>query len=465
MTLFICLALLATGLFWVLMGLSHAVLPRKITVWERKFYRRMRLISAKKFAKPVTKRKVIWVSLQGWVFFVAGVALLHVLPFQISFCSNNATLSDHAYSISLDNDANSDYVSLKAKVDQIINPLISEGKNVGVSVGIIYGKDNAIFNYGKISLDSNVEPNDDTIYEIGSVTKVFTALILADMAEDGLVNLTDPAKKFLPSSVHVPTYDDTEITLADLASHLSGLPRIPNNILRTSDYLSLAMLKNPYAKYTPQQLYTFLSTCTLENKPGTTYNYSNLGMGLLGYILAQNQKMSFEEIIVERICNPLGMNDTRINLLPEQELRFAKGYLGVLSISSLCLSFPATHWDIPTLSGAGALRSTVRDMTKFLAANIGVVETSLTPSMQLTQVPQHKITSSTSIGMGWHIQHSNDNDNRIFWHNGGTGGYRSYMGFNNNYRVGVVILSNSASSVDEAGIHILKVLINYQKNH
>jgi CubicO group peptidase (beta-lactamase class C family) len=463
MTLSICL-LITVGLFWILVGFSHAVFPRKITVWERGIYRRMRLNTAKKFAKPITKRKVIWVSLQGWLFFLAGVLLLSGLPFQFAIVNNNAILSN-AYSISSSNDANSICPGYKAEVDKIISPLISKGKSVGISVGIICGEDNAVFGYGKVELGSNICPNGDTIYEIGSITKVFTAILLADMVENGLVNFNDPARKLLPSSVRVPAYDNTEITLVDLVSHLSALPRIPSNMFRLSDYLSLANFKNPYANYTVQQLYEFLSTCILENKPGTKYNYSNLGMGFLGHVLSQNQKMSFEDMVITRICNRLGMNDTRINLSPEQQRRLAKGYFAILSVSSLCLSFPATNWDMPTLSGAGALRSTVNDMIKFLTGNIGATGMSLTPAMQIAQVPRHKINSRMSIGMAWHIRHPHGNDRQIIWHNGGTGGYRSYMGFNKKYRVGVVILSNSTSSVDEAGINILSTLINYQKNN
>ena len=249
---------------------------------------------------------------------IAGIILLYALPFQFSFCNKNTVFSDRACSTTLNNDANNVCVSFKSEIDKIINPLINEGKSVGISVGIVYEKNTAVFGYGKIELNRNIQPNGDTIYEIGSITKVFTALLLADIAKDGLINLTDPVKKFLPSSVHVPTHDNTELTLIDLASHLSGLPRIPSNLVRLNDYLSLAVLKNPYANYTSQQLYTFLSRCTLKNEPNTTYSYSNLGMGLLGHALSQNQKMSFEDMVVKRICNPLHMKDTRISVSPKQ---------------------------------------------------------------------------------------------------------------------------------------------------
>jgi CubicO group peptidase (beta-lactamase class C family) len=453
------LILMVVGLSWILTGLTCAVFPKRTKVWERRLYRKIRLISAKKFNKPIKQRAVILQSLQGWIFFFAGVAVLWQLPIQFSLYHGGNTYSNYVESAVPGNDANSIYAEFKVKVDEVIQPLTNTHKNVGVSVGIIRGEDMMVFGYGRVSLDSNTRPDGDTIYEIGSITKVFTALLLANMAENELVNLTDPVQKFLPISVQMPVYDGTEITLIDLVSHTSGLPRIPSNLNDFKDYLSLDFVKNPYASYTPQRLYAFLSKHILKTKPGTKYSYSNLGMGLLGHALAHREAKTFEELVVSRICNPLAMNDTRITLSPDQKSRLAQGYQGVFTISSLCLSFPATNWDIPTLAGAGALRSTVNDLLKFLSANIGITQTPLSKAIETTQVVRHKIKPTMSIAMGWHIQNPNCPDDSIVWHNGGTGGYMSYMGFNKKHRVGVVILSNSTSSVDEAGVRILKTLL------
>jgi len=458
--IYVPLILMAVGLSWILIGLPCAVFPRRTKVWERHLYRRIRLISAKKFNKPIKQRAVILQSLQGWIFFFAGVTLLWQLPIQFSLYRDGNTYYSYVESAVSGNDANSIYAEFKVKVDEVIQPLINTNKSVGVSVGIIHGEDTAVFGYGRVSLDSNARPDDDTIYEIGSITKVFTALLLANMAEDGLVNLTDPVRKFLPTSVRTPTYGDMEIKLIDLVSHMSGLPRIPSNLNNFKDYLSLDFVKNPYASYTPQRLYAFLSKHTLKTKPGTKCSYSNLGMGLLGHALARREEKTFEELVVSRICNPLAMNDTRITLSPEQQSRLAQGYGGVFIIWRLCLSFPATNWDIPTLAGAGALRSTVNDLLKFLSANISITQTPLSKAIETTQVVRHKINPTVSIAMGWHIQDPNCPDDSIVCHAGGTGGYRSYMGFNKKHRVGVVILSNSTSSVGEAGVRILRTLLS-----
>ncbi|MCH7556781.1 MAG: beta-lactamase family protein [Planctomycetes bacterium] len=459
MPIYVPLILMAVGLSWILTGLPCAVFPRRTKVWERHLYRKIRLISAKKFNKPIKQRAVILQSLQGWIFFFAGVTLLWQLPIQFSLYRDGNAYSSYFESAVPGNDANNIYSEFKVKVDEVIQPLIDTNKSVGVSVGIIGGEGTVVFGYGRVNTNSNHQPDGDTIYEIGSITKVFTALLLANMDKDGLVSLTDTVQKFLPPSIQMPVYDDTEITLIDLVSHMSGLPRIPNNLNNFKDYLSLDFVKNPYASYTPSRLYAFLSKHSLKTKPGTKYSYSNVGMGLLGHILACSQTKTYEDMVLSRICTPLAMNDTRITLSRDQKSRLAQGYQGVFTISSLYLSFPATNWDIPTLAGAGALRSTVNDLLKFLLANIGITQTPLNKAMETTQVVRHKIKPTMSIAMGWHIQGPNCPDDSIVWHNGGTGGYKSYMGFNKKHRVGVVILSNSTSSVDEAGVRILRTLL------
>ena len=201
--------------------------------------------------------------------------------------------------------------------------------------------------------------NGDTIFEIGSATKVFTSLLLADMVQRGEVALNDPVAKFLPAGVSVPERNGRQITLVDLATHTSGLPRLPAN-LNPKDP------NNPYADYTPEQLYQFLSSYQLPRDIGAQYEYSNLGGGLLGFALARRAGMSYEALVKSRICDPLGMKDTGITLTPEMKARFAVGHdQGLARVE---------NWDLPTLAGAGALRSTANDLLAFVSANIGLTK-------------------------------------------------------------------------------------------
>jgi CubicO group peptidase (beta-lactamase class C family) len=294
--------------------------------------------------------------------------------------------------------------------------------------------------YGRLNQESDHKPDGDTVFEIGSVTKVFTAILLADMVERGELKLDDPISKFLSQSTKVPTRNGKEITLLDLATHTSGLPRMPNNFAPKDS-------SNPYVDYTVDQMYAFLSNHTLSRDIGAKYEYSNYGAGLLGHILALKAGMDYETLVKTRICDPLKMNSTRIQLSPELRARLATGHDGDLKA--------VANWDLPTLAGAGALRSTVNDLLKFLAANLGFTKTDLLPALEKTHLARHNAGApGVEVGLGWHIY--NKHGTQIVWHNGGTGGYHSFIGFDKKKRLGVAVLSNSTHDIDDIGLHLLE---------
>ena len=337
--------------------------------------------------------------------------------------------------------------ALRTKVDALAQPIVDRGLSVGLVVGLIDGAHSYVFAYGKLSAGQNQPPDGDTLFEIGSVTKVFTGLLLADMVQRRRVQLDDPVQALLPDSVKVPQRDGRAITLLDLATHTSGLPRVPNNL----HFLYLSLFKNPsnpYADYRVEHLYEFLSKHTLARKPGDAYAYSNLGMGLLGHALACRENAGYEDLLVQRICLPLKMNDTRIHLSADQQRRLAPGHDS--SGKTVC------NWDLPTLAGAGALRSTANDMLRFLSANLGLGENPLAETVEASHVPRHEIDKpGDHIALGWHIRSKED----IYWHNGQTGGYHAYVAFQKTRKVGVVALSNSAQGiVDELGVKLMAIL-------
>ncbi|HZV36486.1 MAG TPA: serine hydrolase [Verrucomicrobiae bacterium] len=326
------------------------------------------------------------------------------------------------------------------QIKQLLHDRIEIAKQgVGIVVGIVDEKGPRIIAYGKTDKDGK-EVGGDTLFEIGSVTKVFTSLVLADMVEHNELKLDDPISKFLPASVKVPSRNGREITLVDLATHTSGLPRLPGN-LEPRD------ANNPYADYTVQQMYDFLSSYKLPRDIGSKYEYSNFGDGLLGHLLELKSGTNYEALIKARICEPLEMRDTCITLSPEQRARFARGH-GLKGE-------PAENFDLPALAGAGALRSTANDMLKFLAANIGLTKSSLEPAMELARTPRHKAGSpDVRIGLGWHI--ISKYDEKLVWHNGATGGYHAFAGFDRKLQRGVVVLANSVNSIDDIGFHLLE---------
>jgi serine-type D-Ala-D-Ala carboxypeptidase/endopeptidase len=312
-------------------------------------------------------------------------------------------------------------------------------KSVGIVVGIIDEKGARVISYGKPEKSSDQPLNGDTVFEIGSATKVFTATLLADMVERGEVALDDPISKYLPKSVKVPTRDGKEITLRTLSNQTSGLPRLPTNFMPKDP-------QNPYADYSVDQLYEFLSGYTLTRDIGSQYEYSNVGVGLLGHILSLRAGKDFEALVRIRICEPLKMDDTRIKLTRAMQTRLAVGHTQSLN--------PVPNWDLPTLAGAGALRSTVNDMLKFVAANLESKKSQLSAAMQKTHEPQHDTgTPDLQIGLGWHILTRFSTE--MVWHNGGTGGYHAFIGLDKKNHRGVVVLSNSASDIDDIGRHLL----------
>ncbi len=313
-------------------------------------------------------------------------------------------------------------------------------KGVGVVVGVFSDKGSRVIGYGKMKAGEPRPVDGFSIFEIGSISKVFTCILLADMVARGEMKLDDPISKYLPKTVKTPTFNGKEITLVDLATHTSGLPRMPSNF-RPKDPL------NPFADYSVEQLYEFLSGVTISREIGSRYDYSNVGMGLLGHILTLKTGSDYESLVVNRICKPLGMNDTRVTLTAEQKTRLATGHNMELK--------PVPNWDVTSLAGAGALRSTVNDMLKFAAANLGVMKTSLLPVLQKSHEILRKAGDpSLEIALGWHVWKKYGTE--IVWHNGGTGGYRTFFGFDPKKRAAVVVLTNSGIGQDDIGLHILE---------
>lgn len=339
-----------------------------------------------------------------------------------------------------------------AMSDEAIKNLLRERidtnhKGVGIVVGILDEKGQRIIAYGNTARQHGRDVDGDTIFEIGSVTKVFTCLILADMVQRGEVKLDDPIAKYLPASVKIPARNDAQIKLVDLATQTSGLPRLPDN-------MNPADPQNPYADYTVQQMYDFLSGYTLTRDIGQKYEYSNLGMGLLGHVLALKAGTNYEALVEQRVCRPLGLTSTRITLTPELQARLAKGHNAMCS--------PVANWDLPTLAGAGALRSSANDLLKFAAANLGLAKSSLQSAMELEQTPRHRAGSPTmQIGLAWHI--ASNFGTELVWHNGGTGGYRSFIGLDKKKQCAVVVLANSENDVDDIGFHLLESKYKLQK--
>jgi D-alanyl-D-alanine-carboxypeptidase/D-alanyl-D-alanine-endopeptidase len=326
----------------------------------------------------------------------------------------------------------------------IIRQRVAEKRSAGIVVGLLdpdghtrivaYGDPGP----GKLRLDGN------SVFEIGSISKVFTATVLAELVQEGTLSLDDPAQKFLPATVHLPTRGGKVITLGSLSEQNSGLPRMPSN-------LDPANPANPYADYTVKQLYDFLSSYQLTRDPGAQFEYSNLGVGLLGHVLALASGKSYEELERERVWNPLGMTHTAITLTPWMQEHLALGHDESGKVVS--------NWDIPTFAGAGAIRSTTIDMLKFADANLHPERGPLERAMAFAHVERAPGSApNVRIGLNWFNVYMRTDT--IVRHNGGTGGYRTFIGLVPSHKTAVVIMTNSAGEgADDIGMHLLDPLI------
>lgn len=331
-------------------------------------------------------------------------------------------------------------------IPESVKNQIQRNVDQGLNVGIVLGKTAACgretYAYGYSSLSGGHALDENSLFELGSIGKVFTALLLSDMVIHNEVSFNDSIDKFLPEYLVVPTYNERSIKLIDLATHTSGLPSLPENFAPVDEY-------NPYADYTEEQMYEALAETNLTRSIGSRYEYSNFGMGLLGHILSLQSGLSYEELVVNRIADELGMPDTRVTLTPDMQSRLATGYRD---------EEPFPLWENPTLSGAGALRSTVNDMLTFLEASIGLKESSLYEAMQVTHKPRYPVDASMQVGLAWHIR--TEGDIQIVEHHGATGGYWGFAGFVKDKQIGVIVLTNTFQDIDWIGLGVLRDALN-----
>jgi len=330
---------------------------------------------------------------------------------------------------------------LPADTARYLEQAVASGQLVGVVVGYVDGNDTAIRGFGVASKDTGKPPDAGTVFEIGSITKTFTAALLAEEVLGGKVTLTDPVQKYLPQGVTLAQVGDRPIELGDVATQRSGLPRMPPNFAPSNPV-------DPYADFDEQKLWAAVSTVKPARAPGAAYEYSNFGFGLLGEILARETGMSYRDLVKARIFVPLGMASTGTVLTDELERRSAQGYGPG--------GMPVHHWALDAFAGAGAINSTATDMLAYLRANMAASAAASASTLSRALAMAHEPRADGGpdakmrIGLAWMTTPSGGGR----WHNGGTGGFMSFIGFSGTR--GVVILSNMGNRpVDQIGFHLL----------
>ena len=320
-------------------------------------------------------------------------------------------------------------------IDSLVNLRVEWGDTPGIAAAFYANGKTTYYSHGFANAETKETASSKTLFEIGSITKTFTNLLTALMVEKGKISLDDPIQKFLPANVKVPESGGKKITIENLATARSGLPDMPDNFAPADN-------QNPFVDYTKVQLYEFLNKYTLTREPGSSYEYSNLGMGLLAHTI-ENQK-TFSQLIEEWITRPLLMNQTFLNTPDNKLLHVAQGYAGKTPVKAW------TWTNQSVMAGAGGLISNTEDIMKYLIANLNE-SGPLGKALAMTHQPRHDAGGATmQIGMGWHILNKT-----IVWHNGGTGGFRTFAGFNSQTKTAVVVLTNSITGADDLGFHLL----------
>jgi CubicO group peptidase (beta-lactamase class C family) len=327
-------------------------------------------------------------------------------------------------------------------VRAMLKKWVDAGQARGVVVGILQNGQRRYIAYGSAG-PGRLPLGEHTVFEIGSVSKTFTSLLLAESVVRGEAQLDEPVVKLLPSGAVVPSFNGRQITLQDLATHRSGLPRLPGNFAPRDS-------ANPYVDYDASRLLAFLRSYKLPRAPGDSAEYSNLGAGLLGYALVNHEKAkSWGALVHDRITAPLGMHETFVDVPATARNRVSAGHNAQMD------SVPAWYWD--ALAGAGALRSTASDMLTYLAAELDTTRGPLARAVAVGRKPRAAFLPGNRIALAWLVR--GNADHPVWWHNGETFGFSSFAAFDPARKLAIVVLSNATIPVDRIGAQILEPVV------
>jgi len=330
-----------------------------------------------------------------------------------------------------------------------IKALGGEQNGVGIVVGTISSEGRKIISAGERSLDDPHHPDGDTVFEIGSVTKVFTALLLAEMAEKNEVGLNNPVAKYLPAGFKVPAGNGKTISMLDLATHTSGLPFMPNESAISNDSAA--------ANYSTADLRRFVASSELRSSVGEKWEYSNIGYWLLSEALAGRAGLDYESLLRKRVITPLGLSNTAFALSPKMKTNFAAGHNAVLQPSSPISTLPIYS----IMPAAGGLYSTANDLLKLLAVAMDYEHSPLDGSMRLTWNTRRPMSRGFEQALGWTI--IREQNSLLIVHDGGTFGYATSIAWDPVRRAGVVVLSNQVANVGDIACHLLRPSIPLEK--
>ncbi|MBX2838418.1 MAG: beta-lactamase family protein [Gammaproteobacteria bacterium] len=334
---------------------------------------------------------------------------------------------------------------LAAAIDKEIHRLYKDDGQWSIVVGVLKSGRTDISKRGTLSDESTTTVNDYTHFQIGSITKVFSVLLLQILNDEGIVSVDSTLEELLGDSYSLAPSVQS-VTLRQLASHTSGFPRVPKYFLEKleKEVGRDQVLLDPYSKTTPDEIFDYLTGSPEKRKPGKA-DYSNFGMGLLAHVLEHVTGESYDELLQKTVFEPLNLKNTTVSRSTELSANMAQGYTQDGSAQA--------PWSFTVLAGAGALNSNIRDMLTFTKAHFDK-ESDL-------NVPLTKLLKAPNKGplLGWQSPSFLDKffgNGQIVWHNGMTGGYASYLAIDPHSQTGVVVLSNKAVDMTMLGIMLMR---------
>ncbi|MGB3543344.1 serine hydrolase domain-containing protein, partial [Rubrivirga sp.] len=319
-------------------------------------------------------------------------------------------------------------------LDSLAQSALEDGALPSLVVGIVVEGERFVVGVG--GAKDGAAPDEDTIYEIGSISKVLTSLALAEAVTRGDLDLEDPVAVLLPKTRRVGAHPDGPVRLVDLATHTSGLPRMAANAFARADVM------NPFSLYDAGLLYDFLEDARPATPPGQRYEYSNAGAGLLGFALARDAGRSYADVVRDRVLDPLGLEDTFVDVPRALEDRFVEGY------DAQDRTTPRWTFLEPTV-GAGGWRSTAADLLTLAQAALDPDATPLADAIRLSLEPRVEVGDGRTVGLGWHLVPVGSSSMAV--HDGGTGGFASFLGVLPDQGAAVVILTTKRADVIELG--------------
>jgi len=379
---------------------------------------------------------------RGMVGLAIGLILLFCLQHSVGFVEapiNSSTSGD---------------AELADRIRPDLESIVRRNAIIGMTVVVVADGKESIIGLGRRDLHTAEPPDRKTLYEIGSISKTFTGILLAHEIRNGRVNLDDAVNDHLPDGVSLPDTTDAPVLLRHLTTHRSGLPR---KVEGMGGLFGTIFGRDTMSDVTAEQFWGAVGTVRLRSVPGEGVHYSNLGAALLGNLLARQQKDSFADMFGEIIGGPLEMSDTVIQPNHDQLSRWAQGYRSIIKAGPLTLALEADNTMVPdVLAGMGGFFSTGQGMLNYLKANLGLMKSPVYESMRLSHQKLEAWRGDFSLAMNW--LHRDFEGHTFIWHNGRMSGHRCFIGFNESQPVAVAILSNSQVNMDWYGAHLLDLL-------